>query len=214
MKTPINRQTIRRHMVYNSWKYILSIVLICIVWNLAFTMTAYRSPANLVVDTYVYGLSDVEKLQSYVDTIHENEMSDMEQMQVQTVLADETYGSMILMTRMAAGEGNLYLLPKAEFQSYASDDAFVRLDELEGLQEMFEERGINLERGTYRDETSGERHLYAIPSSCLPGLQDLLGVTTEYYLSIKVNNGNEENTLKFFYALIRDTIDVKTETAE
>ena len=55
MKTPLTRKAIRQHMLYNSWKYLILIVVTLVAWNLIFTMSAYRSPANMIVDLYIYG---------------------------------------------------------------------------------------------------------------------------------------------------------------
>ena len=182
-------------------------MLIVLGWNIAFTMTAYRSPEDKVVDTYVYGLTDVSALQTWVDGVHAEQMSDMEQMEALSLIADETYGSMILMTRMAAGEGDLYLLPKTEFTSYSGQGVFEPLEEIDGLLELFESHGIDLERGWYRNTETGERHLYGIPASCLPQLKSMLNASGEYYLSIRLNNNNEENTLKLFQIMVHELIE-------
>ena len=44
MKTPINARTLRQHLTYNWWKYLLIIAVAFGLVDLLYTVTAYRSP--------------------------------------------------------------------------------------------------------------------------------------------------------------------------
>ena len=53
MKTPLTKERLKHHLAYNSWKYLLLVVLCVLGWNLIYTTTAYRPPAEKIVDVYL-----------------------------------------------------------------------------------------------------------------------------------------------------------------
>ena len=55
MKTPVNARTLRQHLTYNWWKYLLIAVLAFGLVDLLYAVTAYRSPRDKTVGLYVYG---------------------------------------------------------------------------------------------------------------------------------------------------------------
>lgn len=205
MKTPINMKTLRKHLVYNSWKYILLVIITLVSWNLIFTMTAYRPPQEKIVDLYVYGSLDTTQLEVYWANLNKTDLPDMEQMQVVGVMDDATYGDMVLVARLAAGEGDIYLLPKEKFQSYANEGYLVALDEIPAVAEAMAAADLNLERGNSRLAATGERHTFGVPVAQLPKLSNMLLVTGgEYFVTIVSNNNNEENVEKALICMIRD----------
>lgn len=204
MKTPLTRERLRQHITYSLWKYALLVVLAVFCWNLIFTVTAYRPPREKVVELYIYGYGDTEPLDAYAEKIRQTEMPDMEQIGVVLVAADETYGIMALTTRLAAGEGNIYLLPRENFQNMASGDWFTPLDDQTALLDLCAERGVNLERGWRRTEENRDRHLYGIPLDVAPGLAQYLYSDSDYFFCIPVSNPNLDNSLRFLSILLRD----------
>lgn len=205
MKTPINARTIRQHMLYNSWKYVLLVIVTLVGWNLIFTMSAYRPPAEKIIDLYIYGSVETENMQAYWDELHQREFPEMEQMNVSSVIQDETYGDMVMMARIAAGEGDIYVLPKSTFSNYAGQGYLVNLDDCPQVMEVTQSLGMNLERGTYRNVETGIRNTYGVPMVLLPRLQSLLGLrSSDYVVCIMVNNANDDNVIPAFASLIRD----------
>lgn len=204
MKTPINSERIGQHVAYSWWKYLLMAVLGGLAVNLLYSVTTYRSPADKVVDLYVYGVA-ADQLTAYVDRVHEEQMADMEEMNVLMLSTDETYGAMQIMTYVAAGEGDVYILPRDEFVSMASSGAWIPLEEDEELVGMLTDAGASLQSGWRRQSDSGESHLYGIPVSRLPGLADYVYVENGY-LCVLITGGNDENALKFLRILCRDML--------
>ena len=138
----------------------------------------------------------------------------MEQMEVNTVVNDETYGDMIMMARIAAGDGDIYILPKATFTNYAAQGYLVALEENEDIMAEIEKAGLNTERGYYRNTDTNEKHLYGIPVSLLPGLQELVDLGTgEFYVTVITNNGNDDRVLPAVACMIRDLAVVDDSTA-
>ena len=202
MKTPINAETLRHHLTYSWWKYVLVLIAGIFLVNLIFTVTAPRIPEDKRVDFYVYGLSDSESLNAYMEKIRSEEMPDMEIMTSLTMFPNDAYGPMQLMTYMSAQEGDVFLLTRDEFLSYASSGAFLPLEEDEELMGIFNEAGIDLRRGWRTLADSDETHLYGIPADMLPGLNALC-YADNGFLTVTVYNGNQENVMKFLRILCR-----------
>ena len=121
---------------------------------------------------------------------------------------DSTYGPMQLSTYIAAGEGDLYLLPRDQFVSMASGGAWVALESMEEITSIFTSRDLSLQSGWRRQADSGESHLYGIPLSRLPGLSRYVAMENGF-LSVLVSNGNNENVLKFLRILCEDMVEAE-----
>ena len=213
MKTPVNSQTLKHHFTYSWWKYLLVLIAGIFAVNLIFTVTAPRIPDEKKVEFYVYGLVDEQGLSAYMERVRVNEMPEMESMTYVSFYQDDTYGPMQLMTHVAAREGDVYLLRRDDFLSYASAGAFMPLEDDEELMAFFSDAGVDLRRGWRTLTESDETHLYGIPADVLPGL-NYLCYAENGYLSVLAANGNDEKVMKFLRILCRDMITAPEETAE
>ena len=205
MNTPINRKTLTQHLTYSWWKYVLLILLAFGLTDLVYAVTAYRSPADKRVEFYVYGYADTDTLDAYMETVRAETMPDMEVMRSQLLLNDSNYGAMQLTTYVAAGEGDLYLLPREQFISLASGGAFLALEEDAELMDIFNQAGISLQSGWRKLADTTETHLYGIPASKLPGLTRY-AYAENGFLCVLVTGGNDENVLHFLRILCRDML--------
>ncbi len=208
MRTPLNSRTLRQHFAYSWWKYLLVALLAFGLVDVLYTVTAYRSPANKVVEFYVFGMADQEKLDGYMEEVRKTEMKDMEVMKSLQLLDDGYYGAMQLMTYMATGEGDVYLLSRDQFVTGAANGAFLSLETDAELMALFDKAGINLQNGWRKNTETGENHLCGIPQSKVPGLGEY-AYATDGYLCVLANGGNEENALKFLRILCRDMMERK-----
>ena len=205
MKTPVNTRVLKHHLPYSWWKYLLALLCGIFLTNLILTVTAPRTPAEKEVAFYIYGYADTALLTPYMENVREKEMPDMESMFPNLVIMDDTYGPMQLVTYVAAQEGDLYLLSRNDFLSYASSGAFAPLEQDEELMAVFADAGVDLRRGWRTLSNSDETHLYGIPQDLLPGLQSMC-YADNGYLAVLAAGGNLENTMKFLRILCRDTI--------
>lgn len=205
MKTPITKDRLRQHWNYSWWKYMLLVLLAVIGWNLVYTMTAYRPPAEKKVDFYISGTTgDQNLLDAYLENIRTTEMADMEQMTSVVLVDDDYYGSMQLSTYVAAGEGDVYLLDATTFQQFAASSGMLPLEGYEDLLTAADAAGINVEKGWRTETDTGERHLYGIPASSLTGLREYGVFEQDTYLCVLVNCGNNDNAVKLLSILLRD----------
>ncbi len=213
MRTPLTLPALKQHLAYNWWKYLLLAVLSFGLVDLLYSMTQYRPPQEKQIEFYVYGATNEEPLSEYLDHIKADEMSDMEDISAQTMTPDETYGPMQLMTYLTAGEGDVYLLPRDQFVSYAASGALVALEEDGELISFFDENGVSLQSGWRKNADTGETHLYGIPQNKLPGLYRY-AVAQDGFLCLIVTGGNVENAGKFLRILSRDMITAPEELTE
>lgn len=214
MKTPINKETLKNHMTYSSWKYIVMAVCVIFGWSLIYTTTAYRSPQDKRIDVYIQtNTASAELVQSFLDPIWKETVPEMETVNgiIMTIIDDYTT-SMQLMTYMAAGEGDIYFLTEQYFKSYASQGSFLALDGLvaDGTLQLDD---IDLTKGyvAYVEEYDDNdrpiktsRHLYGIPLDSFYGFMNGMQVDNRgLYAVIIVNNQNDENVIPFFNALLQ-----------
>ena len=212
MKTPVNRRTLKQHLTYNWWKYLLLLVIGVFGVDLLYTVTAPRIPADKKVDFYISGNVDTEKLEAYTERVRTQEMPNLETIQTVTLYMDDQYGPMQLMTYIAAGEGDVYLLGRENFLSLASEDAFVPLETNPELMETLS--GVDLQRGWRKNTETGENHLYGIPQDKIPGLIQY-AYCENGFLCVLNSSKNEENALKFLNILCRDMLNAEnTELSE
>ena len=206
MKTPVNRRTLKQHLTYNWWKYLLLLVIGVFGVDLLYTVTAPRIPADKKVDFYISGNVDTEKLEAYTEKVRTQEMPNLETIQTVTLYMDDQYGPMQLMTYIAAGEGDVYLLGRENFLSLASEDAFVPLETNPELMETLS--GVDLQRGWRKNTETGENHLYGIPQDKIPGLIRY-AYCENGFLCVLNSSKNEENALKFLNILCRDMLNAE-----
>jgi hypothetical protein len=222
MKTPLTKEKLQNHLSYSLWKYALLIIVAIFGWNLIFSVTEHQAPEEKKVVTGVYSYGDHTLLATYMEMIRQEYMPDMEEMTCEFVMPDEAYGAMILSTRVAAREFDIYILPRAEFQNYAAQGAFMPLEKvLPGLVTELERLGISLSRGNRaleiavkNDEkpekamAAGEKHQFGIPCADLPGMSAMFQCdTSDMYLCVFYETYNDENVLKFFERFVRDMLE-------
>ena len=205
MKTPVTSARLKEHFRYNWWKYLLIVAVGLGLVDLLYTVTAYHPPRDKTLSLYVYGYTDDAGLASYLDRIRETELPDMEEISSVQMLDDSTYGPMQLMAYFSAGDGDLYLLSRDTFLSYASEGTLIPLENDPELMALFDAAGVNLQSGWRRDTETGETHLYGIPQSRLPGLGQY-AYATDGYLCMPATGRNRENAVKFLRILCRDMI--------
>ena len=128
MKTPVTSARLKEHFRYNWWKYLLIVAIGFGLVDLLYSVTAYRPPREKTLGLYVYGYTDDLKLSSYLENIRETELADMEKISSVRMLDDSAYGPMQVMTYLSAGEGDLYLLSRDTFLSYASEGTMIPLE--------------------------------------------------------------------------------------
>lgn len=219
VKTPVTRKKIQHHFTYSLWKYALLVIVAIFGWSLIFSVTEYQAPDEKKVVMGVYAYGDETMINDYMEVVRTSSMPDMEEMNAQYVTPDDAYGAMILSTRVAARDYDIYILPRAEFQSYAAQGAFMPLEiALPGLMADLEVQGVGLSRGCRTLEakvpTGWEEHMqtggkyqFGIPCAELPSMSYTLQIdASDMYICVFYQTGNDENVLKFLDLFVRDML--------
>lgn len=208
MKKALNAKNLRDHMTYSWWKYALLLVCAWMFFSIYFTTTAYRPPEEKKVVLGIYGYGNDTYASAYMEQLRQEHLPDMEEVTATLIIPDEAYGEMILTTRFAARECDVYVIPRTQFQNYTQQGAFKPLDVvLPDLVADLKEADVSLSRGTLKTEASDEKHVYGIPCQELPGLQNFVyGDLSDLYLCVFYETGNDENVLKFTDIFVRDML--------
>ena len=206
MQTPLTRKKLQDHFTYSWWKYLLLVVISFMGWSILYATTAYRPPEEKKVVLGVYSAASDANAAAYMAEVQRVHMSDMELLEAMYILPDQQYGDMILLTRVAGNDCDVYVLPTAQFQSWANEGACQPLEiVLPDLVADLEKAGISLSRGRRQQESTGEKHLFGIPCRDLPGADHLLSMNADdMYICVFHNTGNDENVLKFLDIFVHD----------
>ncbi len=214
MKTPINWANLKKHMTYNWWKYILAIVLAGFGVDMLFTITRYVVPDEKKVEIYAYGYMAEDPFNEYLKSIWEEETPEMESVSAMAIMPDDQYGDMVLQVRLMANEGDIYILPREQFMNTSDSGFMMDLESDTEIAAFLQEKGMSLQTGRRIVEGQTEPHLYGIPVSQLPGLQDYVATAEDGYVCIYVANGNDENVHRIFRRLLRDMAEEPAEITE
>lgn len=206
MKTPLTRERLRNHILYSWWKYVLLIVIAWFGWDILYHMTRYRPPEAKKVNLNVYVYANEAALNDYLAEINATRMPEMEDMSATYSVLDQMYGDMIFSAHMSTGDGDIYLLNRDYFQRYASSGVYRALEDDIELLTTLEEAGISLTQGWRALSDTGERHLFAIPCANLPGIAAYVADPSDCYLAVLLNNGNDENVLRFLNIFVNDLL--------
>ena len=213
LKTPVNQETLRHHITYGSWKYIIMAVLVIMGWSLIYTTTAYRSPQDKRIDVYIQSnIGAQQTIDAFLEPIWKETVPEMETVSsVILTTVDDYTTSMQLMAYMAAGEADIYFLNEQYFKSYAGQGGFLPLEELvaDGALNVGD---VDLTKGyvafveDYDDNglpTKTSQHLYGIPLESFYGFMNGMQIDNrDLYAVITVNNQNDANVIPFFNALL------------
>ncbi len=219
LKTKLDRDSLRNHLQYNLWKYLLALALSIFVWDFVYAYTAYRPPQDKRIDIYIQSATTTqEATNAYFDAIREKAVPDMELVSSVLLMGTtqtDVYAAQQLTTYIMASEGDLYFLTGADFKRFASQGVFVELEPFTQDGQL-DAQGLDLRSGyvamqEYDADTESmvqvsTQRLYGIPAHELYGFMTELGIDNrDLYLCMTVFNQNDDNVLKFLNELIQTT---------
>ncbi len=215
ISTPLTRKKVSDHLTYNSWKYLLLCAGAFLFWELFYTQTAYRVPQEKRVDVYIKsGTTSQEIADAFLEPIWKEAVPEMELVSSTLISAsDDSTSVMQLAVWIAAGEGDIYLLPTADFKSYASSGAFLSLEEYVSSG-VLDTEGIDLSAGRVQgylgmdddgnDTYEEDPQLYGIPMDSLYGFMEGMSLDNRgMVMAILANNQNTENVVSFMNAFLQ-----------
>ena len=213
--TKFSLPALREHLRKYFWIYLAGIVVCLILSNLLWTTTRPQVPVEQKVVVYMAdsfsdpsALSDIardalERTQPYDETLLELEFQSM-------MFNENDYTSaMLLMTRLAVGEGDLFFCSEAALNSIVGSGAALPLDDLvaDGWLGQWE---LEPWYCTEVDEEGGETRTYlaALRIDKLTALASMGAFNNQgAYLVVASNGGNVETSLKAAEFIIEDLME-------
>ena len=169
--TKITKERIHHHFSYSWWKYVLLAVFAVFGWNMVYTMTRYQAPPDRRLGVYfvTYAIN-AEALDQLRDQIL-REIPGLEDASCVSIVfsgEEDYYGAIQLSTYVGAGEGDIYIMNREQFNSYAQSGAFLALGDAVKAGEI-NAFDLNIESGYATMEDTGKRELSGIPANELYG---------------------------------------------
>lgn len=216
LRTRLTGADLRHHLRYQGWMYLLAIVLSFTLTSLVYTQTAYRPPQHKRIDIYIRSsLVSSEQAEAFLEPIWKDAVPEMEAVEAVMLLSpygdNEGYANIQLVTYLAAGEGDIYLLDTTDFKRFAAQGAFVPLEMY--LQDgVIDADSLALAAGRVQEVENrpdgslaavGETRLFGVPLAGLDTLAEGLGVMADQsVLALSANGGNVDNSARLLKALI------------
>lgn len=214
IETPLTGERVKTHFTYSAWKYVVMCVGAIFAWSLIYTQTAYRSPQNKRIDVYIKsGTASTEVVDAFMEPIWKEIVPEMETVSSVIMMPGDDYTNVMqLSVYVMAGDVDIFFLPASDFKNYAAQGAFLELDTL------VESGALNIDgidvaagRVTYVSDydddgtpIKSEMHLYGVPIDSLYGfMENMLVDNRGMVMCVTAANGNDENVLPFFNALLQ-----------
>ncbi|MDR1570413.1 MAG: hypothetical protein LBS72_08005 [Oscillospiraceae bacterium] len=209
VRTKITKKRVQNHFAYSFWKYMLWALVSIFGWNLIYSVTAYRPPADKKVDVYLVSYSMADGAEDQLAALAQPEFQDMEELNFMHIaLTDENdyYANLQMSTYIGAQEGDVYLMPASRFRTYAQGGLFIPLEEAlaDGT---IDPSGVDIDKArmTLVDDETGEvigEGIFGIPAASLYGLMDLGIDNRELWIGVTAYSKNAPNAMKMIGWLI------------
>jgi len=205
----ISSDRVRNHFSYSWWKYLLLVIAAVMGWNIIYSTTAYKPPADKRMTVYFVTHSiDSENTAVIREKILENDPN-LEEATVVSITytdSDNYYGNLQLTTYMGSGEGDIYIVDRSVFEMLMPGGGFVMMDE------YLENGRVNLQgadaSSCYGVDEDGISGIMGVPLAELYGLLDLGIDNRDLVLLVMGFSGNQDGALNVINWLFEE---MKTE---
>lgn len=206
MKSVLNAASLRNHFSYSWWKYLLVVVLGIMGVSLTYALTSPKVPDDRKIEVIVCGASMEQDFNDYMLRVRADQMPDMDLMEV-SVIPDDDTAIQYLTVRIGTQGGDIYILPRSQFERMVYNGALLPLDDDAELMTLLED--VDLETGWGTEPNSREKHIYGIPLKSRTGLSQFARLDQYFYvengyLCILRYGKNPVNAMKFFKILCQD----------
>ena len=223
--TKFSLPALREHLRRYLWIYLVGIVICLLGTSVLWTMTRPRPTNAQTVTVYLldsYGnpepLNDVAtdmlaRTQPFDEALQEVDF------QLLQYIEDDYNSGMLLMTRLAVGEGDAFLAGQAGFDALVNSQVLLPLDDYVAAG-WPGDYGLEPCYATYVDEDAGtsETFLAGLRLDSVNSLsQNGAFINEGAYLCVATNGGNVETTMKALEFMLQDLMEdshAGTEAAE
>ena len=169
--------------------------------SMVFDMTTYRPPANRKIELYMLsGYCQQDALQEDLWPALQEVCPEQEELTVANInlLSDDMYVRMQYTTYIAAGQGDVLLMPRQELESLEAQGELsgILLDLTPYVEDgTLQVDGIELSTGMYANEM-GEKGLYGIPADSLTGLYRFLCDPKDAVVGVVAFSQNQDTAMQ------------------
>lgn len=206
----VTKERLKNHLHYGKWGYIIAIALVMVIWNFVFSATEPQTPREYKVDIVIvsYASGDME---GWGEEILKVLPEDQEEVNVSSYAIsgiDDAQLYEILAARMAAQEGDVFIMTQELYTSLASGGAFIPLDTplTEGgvafldtvpIPEGYDLETLRVEYEEYDQDNNVTLAdaICGVPLDDVQGLLDLMVLPEGMVASVTSYSINQENAL-------------------
>lgn len=204
-KDRITKKWLKNHIAYNWWKYLALCAACVFCVDILFSMTAYRSPEEKKVEVYVlHDYVEAPAMREALSPIFFERFPEQEELEVLSINigSDDMYARMQFTTYAAAHQGDVYMMPVAEFQNLTAEeyDAFVDLAPYIASG-VIDVQDIDVSGYAVRN-ADGTESVYAIPSDTLYGMTRYSNDPAGSVLCLTAYGGNVEHAAQVLNLMI------------
>lgn len=210
--TKFSLSALREHLRRYLWIYIIGIIACLVGTSLLWTTTRPRPSIEQTVTVYLMdAYSNPEALSDVAEDMYRRTKPDDDALQLVEfqglMYTEEDYmSSMLLLTRLAVGEGDAFLTTQAGLDALVASQVLVRLDDYvaAGWPGDF---GLEPCYATYTDEETGasETYLAGLRLDSVTALTTRGAFASEgAILCVASNGGNVETTMKALEYMLQD----------
>ena len=220
--TKFSFAALKEHLRRYLWIYIVGIAICLVGTSLLWTTTAPRPTLEETVtiflaDTYsnpapLEGIaqSALEQTQPFDENLKVVEFQNLQYSE------DDYTSSMLLMTRLAVGEGDAFFASQSAMDALVQSEVLLALDDAVA-KGWLGELGLEPYYATYSDEESGESYTFlaGLKLDSVMALQQM-GVfyNENAYLCVATNGGNVETTMKALEYVMTELKEAENAQAE
>lgn len=195
----LNKKRMQMHLHYYSWRYVVLLAVAIFAANMLYTVTRPETPADKRVDIIIIpsqstGDNTDEWSKSILRTLPADQL-EVNVTMTPIIQGNESTIYQLIAARLSAGEGNVWIMPKDMFLSYAQSGVWLPLD---GVMDKF-----NLPEGTdinkYKvavqpdENTPAQDQICGIPLDKCVGLAELI-IPTDMVLAFPSFAKNIDNS--------------------
>lgn len=220
--TSFSWANLKEHVRKYLWVYVVGVVVSLFATNLLWTTTRPRPTSEQSVIVYLASsYVDCTKLDGIAQDMlarTQPEDENLRQVEFQNLqYSGQDYtSSMLLMTRLSAGEGDAFLAGPEAMDALVLSQALEPLDEYVA-DGWLSEYCLEPYYATLEDEDTGERQTFlaGLRLDTVDALAQMQALDNEgAFLCLTVNGGNLETTMKALEIMMEDLTDAATEATE
>jgi len=193
----ITEKRIKNHLHYGKWYYIVAIIAVLVLVNLAYTITEPNYPKESTVVIMMYaGNADEEVIETWESEMLQLLPDDQREVELISTPPIDTTTQTVVVARIAAAEDDVLIVNSEDIAVYADQGAFLPLDEHMDLDKIFR-MYPDVDWSQYKQRSESlddkEEHIYWLPLNMVKGFEDLGLKGDNLGIGILSNSVNADN---------------------